>query len=79
VFDAWIEAGARRFEGEGLSPGDARRLALTFISLLEGAFVLSQSMKSTEPMRGAGATATASVRIALASTSTPHAPPAPGS
>jgi len=79
VFDAWIESGARRFEGEGLSPGDARRLALTFISLLEGAFVLSQSMKSTEPMRAAGATATASVRIALASTSTPHAPPAPGS
>jgi len=79
VFDAWIAAGTRRFEVAGLSPVVARLLALTFISLLEGAFVLSQALKSTEPMRAARATATASVRRALAAASTGGATPAQGS
>lgn len=67
VFDAWIAAGAARFEAEGISAGEAHALALTVISLLEGAFVLSQALKSTQPIRAAGSTATAAVRRALQS------------
>ena len=48
-------------------PRDARMLALTLISLLEGAFVLSQALKSTEPVVAAGAAATLAVERALGS------------
>ncbi len=70
VFDTWIAAGAARFESEGISPGDASTLALTLISLLEGAFILSQSLRSTAPIRAAGATAMAAARSALGSPTT---------
>ena len=73
VFEAWIAAGAGRFEAEGVSAGEARALALTVISLLEGAFVLSQALKSTQPMQAAGSTATAVVRRALDSQHGPDA------
>jgi AcrR family transcriptional regulator len=65
VFDAWIASGAVRFESEGIAPRDAHALALTLISLLEGAFILSQSLKSAEPVRTAGLTAMAAARRAL--------------
>ncbi|HLN44015.1 MAG TPA: TetR/AcrR family transcriptional regulator [Acidimicrobiales bacterium] len=65
VFDAWIAACTGRLEAENISADDARVLALTLISLLEGAFMLSQAMKSTEPMRAAGVSATAAVRSVL--------------
>ena len=65
VFDAWIASGAVRFESEGIAPGDAHALALTFMSLLEGAFILSQSLKSAEPVRTAGLAAMAAARRAL--------------
>jgi AcrR family transcriptional regulator len=65
VFDSWIDAGATRFEAEGIAPTDARALAFTLVALLEGAFILSQSMKSTEPVHAAGVTAVAAAQIAL--------------
>ena len=67
VFEAWIESGTRRFEAHNLPPRDARLLAFTLISLLEGAFVLSQALKSTEPLVAAGATAALAVERALGS------------
>jgi len=67
VFESWIAAGAARFEVAGIATVDARRLALTFISLLEGAFILSQSLKTAEPVHVAGATAVAATRSALGS------------
>jgi AcrR family transcriptional regulator len=67
VFEAWIESGTRRFEAHSLSPRAARILAFTLISLLEGAFVLSQALKSTEPVVAAGATAALAVERALGS------------
>lgn len=67
VFDAWITAGAGRLEANSVPRSEARALALSVISLLEGALVLSQALKSTEPMRAAGATASAAVRSAVAS------------
>jgi AcrR family transcriptional regulator len=67
VFDAWVTAGGVRLTAEGIPPDAARVLALTIISLLEGAFVLSQAMKSTEPMRAAGHAASSAVQMALES------------
>ncbi len=65
VFDAWIAAGTVRLEAEGIASDDARVLALTLIALLEGAFVLSQSLKSAEPVHAAGVTAVAELHRVL--------------
>jgi AcrR family transcriptional regulator len=65
VFEGWIAAASARFEAERISPDDARDLALSFISLLEGAFILSQTLRSTDPVRAAGATATATIKGVL--------------
>jgi AcrR family transcriptional regulator len=65
VFENWIAAGTARFEAERISPGDARALALTVIALLEGAFVLSQALKTAEPVLCAGATAATAVQSIL--------------
>lgn len=70
VFETWIASGTRRLEEQSVSPRDARRLALTLISLLEGAFVLSQALKSTEPVVAAGATAVLAVESVLDSRAT---------
>ena len=50
---------------QGIAPDDAHMLALTLIALLEGAFILSQSLKSAEPVRAAGLTAVAEVHRVL--------------
>jgi len=65
VFDTWIASATRRLEAQGVSPRDARIVALTLISLLEGAFVLSQALRSTEPVLAAGATAGLAVEKVL--------------
>jgi len=55
VFTDWITEGTRLIAGWGLSEADARALTISVISALEGAFVLSRSLRSTEPVRTAGA------------------------
>ncbi len=70
VFTSWIEACTARLEAANIPGEEARLLALTLISLLEGAFMLSQAMKSIEPIRAAGASATAVLRSVL---DPPHA------
>lgn len=65
VFTGWITAATARFAAAGIAEAEARELAVTVIALLEGAFVLSRALKSTEPMDAAGATATAVTRAAL--------------
>ena len=65
VFEAWTESGTRRLAAAGVAPDDARALALVVISLLEGAFILCQSAKSTEPMIAARTTAVAVVEGAV--------------
>jgi AcrR family transcriptional regulator len=67
VFTAWIEAAMRRFEDELVPAVEARLLALTLISLLEGAFILSQTLRSTEPVLDAGTAAATVVRQVLGS------------
>jgi AcrR family transcriptional regulator len=71
VFDAWTNAGTARFMAMGVGAGESRRLALTVIALLEGAFVLCQATRSTEPMASAGVAAVTVVRAALESAGSP--------
>jgi AcrR family transcriptional regulator len=81
VFDSWIEGATEYFVWAGIDRSRARELALTMLSLLEGAFVFSRALRSTEPVLVAGAAAVAEVRGALrdgAPGSGGAAPPAPG-
>ena len=66
VFESWIDEAAGRLTAAGLAPDPARALAIQVIAALEGAFVLSRAMRSTEPVEVAGAAAVAAVRAALA-------------
>ena len=65
VFESWIATGADRLVKGGISRARARRLTITAIAALEGAFVLSRAMRSTEPLEIAGAAVAADVRTAL--------------
>lgn len=69
VFTAWIEGGTERFVMEGLTRAEARRLVIEMIAGLEGAFVLSRALRSTEPVELAGEAAAASIEAALAARS----------
>ncbi len=66
VFESWIKAAASRFAKAGIPRHKARQLAISIIAGLEGAFVLSRAMRTTEPVQLAGAAATAALRAALA-------------
>jgi hypothetical protein len=65
VFEAWIAAADGRLVSAGIAIDDARRLALSIICAIEGAFVLSQAMKTTEPMRSAKDTVLRAIRDLL--------------
>jgi AcrR family transcriptional regulator len=65
VFESWVQSAVERFAAAGIPKRKARELAVSMIALLEGAFVLSRAMRSTEPLQIAGASATAAVRSAL--------------
>jgi AcrR family transcriptional regulator len=65
VFESWIDAATERSIEAGVSPKKARELAISFLAALEGAFVLSRALRSTEPLEIAGAHATAALRSAL--------------
>ena len=64
VFDGWIAAGARRYVDAGLTPEVARDLTIAMIAALEGAFVLSRALRSTEPLDIAGELVAAAVEKA---------------
>jgi AcrR family transcriptional regulator len=66
VFGEWIDGVGAYFAAAGLDPGTARHLALSILSLLEGAFVFCRSMRTVEPLRSAGECAAAAVQDALA-------------
>jgi AcrR family transcriptional regulator len=48
VFESWIEGLGLWLEAGGVAPDEARPLAMTIISTLEGAFVLARAARSTE-------------------------------
>jgi AcrR family transcriptional regulator len=65
VFSAWIEGGIARFAAEGLAPERARALVIQMLAALEGAFVLSRALRTTEPVETAGEAVAAAVAAAL--------------
>ena len=65
VFESWIVAASDRLLDAGIDRIEARGLAIAIIALLEGAFVLSRAMRSTEALDATGELATAAVRAAL--------------
>ena len=65
VFESWIEAATARAVEAGIPRRRARELAVSFLASLEGAFVLSRAMRSTEPLEVAGAQAAAAAQAAL--------------
>jgi AcrR family transcriptional regulator len=65
VFTGWIDAGTEHLVTSGLSRETGRTLMISMLAGLEGAFVLSRALRSTEPLEVAGATAVAAVREAL--------------
>jgi AcrR family transcriptional regulator len=65
VFETWIDGASAYFAAAGIAPDAARALAFSMLSLLEGGFVFSRAMRSTEPLEAAGASAVAAVRAAM--------------
>jgi AcrR family transcriptional regulator len=66
VFNLWIEGGVARFGEAGLPKKRARALVIEMLAGLEGAFVLSRALRTTEPVERAGEAAAASIERALA-------------
>jgi AcrR family transcriptional regulator len=78
VFESWTGAAAARLAQGGVPRDQARELAVTFLALLEGAFILSRASRSTKPVEIAGVAAAEAVRSALAASASasPGARPA---
>lgn len=70
VFESWIAGATEYFAAAGIPRDKARELALSMLSLLEGAFVFCRAMRSVEPLEVAGACAVALVQAALADSAT---------
>jgi AcrR family transcriptional regulator len=71
VFAAWVDAGTDRFVGWGFAKADARRLAIVFITSLEGAFVLCRAARTTEALEAAAHAVEAAISAASAPTLEP--------
>jgi hypothetical protein len=66
VFESWVDAATERLVEVGLTRKRSRELAFSLIAALEGAFVLSRALRSTEPIDVAGASMTVEMREAVA-------------
>jgi AcrR family transcriptional regulator len=65
AFDSWLAVLAYRLVRAGIPAPRARELAIQMFCAIEGAFLLSRTTRSAEPIRIAGRAATESVRSAL--------------
>ena len=65
VFESWLTALAEDLTDAGVEPAQARQLALSVLALLEGAFLLCRSLRSTDPMDAAAASAVALLERSL--------------
>lgn len=63
VFESWLAALSDDAVAAGIAPERARALALSVLAVLEGAFLLSRSLRSVEPI---GAAADAAVGLVAA-------------
>jgi AcrR family transcriptional regulator len=69
VITSWIDQGADYFVRRGLTATDARDLMLAILGLLEGAFILSRTLRSAEPLHAAARAASARLDAVLSDTS----------
>ena len=65
VFESWLTAVARDAKQAGVPPDRSRPLALSVLAILEGAFLLSRSLRSTEAMAACSQSAVALVEAAV--------------
>ncbi|MGW5384269.1 TetR/AcrR family transcriptional regulator [Nocardia sp. NPDC003963] len=75
IVEAWISDGTTYFVGRGLTPDTARELILGIVTALEGAFVLSRTLRSTEPLLTAGRAMSARLAELLATAESTAAVP----
>ncbi len=66
VIGSWIDEGTTYFTRRGVSAAEARALILSVLSALEGAFILSRTLRSAEPLHASGAAMAAQVESILA-------------
>ncbi|MDQ1357288.1 MAG: hypothetical protein QOG44_1661 [Acidimicrobiaceae bacterium] len=66
AFESWLEVLERRFREAGISSVRAREVAVEFFCAIEGAFLLSRTLRSTAPIVIAGRASSAVVAAALA-------------
>ncbi len=78
VFESWIGAAAARLERLGVRHAEARAVAISVVSLLEGAFILCRAQRTTDALDHAGAAAIEVVRAALEPSSRPTSPAGSG-
>lgn len=76
VFQQWVDGATSYFVFAGIPRPRAHELAFSMLSLLEGAFIFSRAMRTTEPMTIAGASAVEAVRQALQEVETGAGPAA---
>jgi TetR/AcrR family transcriptional repressor of lmrAB and yxaGH operons len=67
AFESWLAVAQRRFEEAGMTSSRARDVAVELFCLIEGAFLLCRTNRSTEALEVAGRTAVRAVEAALAS------------
>ena len=72
VFESWTVSARQRFEAAGLTSDAAREVAIATISLLEGAFILCRSSRTTEALEVAERSATTIVEAALRASYSPR-------
>jgi AcrR family transcriptional regulator len=65
AFESWLTELTDRFVAAGVTRHRARELAIELFCAIEGAFLLSRTIRSPEPIRVAGRAAAASVEGAL--------------
>lgn len=65
AFESWLTVLAYRLVRAGITAPRARELAIELFCAIEGAFLLSRTTRSAEPIRITGRAATASIRAAL--------------
>jgi AcrR family transcriptional regulator len=66
VFGQWLDGATAGFQLAGIAEPRARELAFSMLMALEGAFLFSRAMRTTEPMDIAGREVAAAVRDELA-------------
>lgn len=65
AFESWLDALARDLTEAGAPPERARSAALATLAILEGAFLLCRTLRSTEPLEAAAESAEVIVAGAL--------------